>query len=128
MNWSMRKPTSCSAVPGSSPSGPAHYTTLLPFPLSFPSLPFLSSSFLFSFLLPFRFYFLPVSIFFSLLFWFPLLYPCTPSLPFPFSIFPFFFFLFLFHPSNSFPTQIGVGSSGGDTCSHVSTPHSFPHA
>ena len=41
MNRSRRKPTSCSAVLGSSPSGSAHCETLLHFPLSFPSFPFL---------------------------------------------------------------------------------------
>ena len=66
--WGVTKLTSCSTVPSSSPSGSAHYATLLHFPLSFPSLPFLSSSFFLSFLLPFHFSFLPVSIFFSLLF------------------------------------------------------------
>ena len=51
-----------------------------------------------------------------------------PFLPFPFSLYPSFFFIFLYHPPNSFPTPIGVGSSGGDTGSHMSPPHSFPHA
>ena len=57
MNRSRRKLTSCSAVPSSSPSEPAHCATLFHFPISFPSFPFLSSSFFFSFLLPFRFLF-----------------------------------------------------------------------
>ena len=48
----MRKPTSYSAVPGSLPSESAHYATLLPFPLSFSSLPpFSSSLFFFHFLI-----------------------------------------------------------------------------
>ena len=55
MNRSRRKPTSCSTVLGSSPSRSTHCATLLPFPLSFPSLPFLSSSFFFSFHLSFSF-------------------------------------------------------------------------
>ena len=53
MNRSRRKPTSCSAVSGSLSSWSTQYETLLPFPISFLSLPFLSSSFFFSFLLSF---------------------------------------------------------------------------
>ena len=64
----MRKPTSCSAVPGSLPSGSAHCATLLPFSLSFSSLPPLSSFLFFSFLfLHFSFPFLPFSSHFLLL-------------------------------------------------------------
>ena len=55
MNRSRRKPTSCSTVPGSSLSRSTHCETLLPFPLSFSSLLFLSSSFFFFFLLSFSF-------------------------------------------------------------------------
>ena len=50
MNQSRKKPTSCTIVSSSSPSRSTHYATLLPFPLSFPSLPFFSSSFAFFFL------------------------------------------------------------------------------
>ena len=74
MNWSRRKPTSCSAVPGSSSSESSQCATLFPFPFSFPSLPFLSSSFFFSFLLSF----------------------------FPFLFFPPFFFSFPAPPSFSY--------------------------
>ena len=57
MNRSTRKPTSYSIVLGSSPSGSAHCMILLPFPLSFPYLPFLSSSFSFFFsLIPFLYF------------------------------------------------------------------------
>ena len=132
MNRSRMKPTSCSVVPGSSPSGSAHSPTLLPFPLSFPSIPFISSSFFLLFSSSFPFFFSPCfCLFFFLLFWFPLLSPHA-HLPFHlcflFSPFPPFSLFFYFLHRTSFPTQIGVGSSGGDACSHMSPPHSFPHA
>ena len=65
MNRSRRKPISCSAIPGSSPSVFAYCATLLPFPLSFPSLPF---SFFLIFLLfssSFPFFFSSNFFFFS---------------------------------------------------------------
>ena len=102
MNRSRRKPTSCSAVSGSSSSGSAHCEILLPFPLSFPF-----SSFFFSLLLHFCFSFLLVSVFFfSLLFWFPLLSPRSPSLPFPFPLFHFFSFIFYFIHQTLFPLKL----------------------
>ena len=95
MNGSVRKPTSCSAVMGSSPFGYAHCTTLLPFPFSFPSLPFP-----FSFLLAF--------VFFPLIMVSSPPSPRTPSLSLflflfllsSLSLLPFFFSFFLFHPPN----------------------------
>ena len=114
MNWSRRKPTSCSTCPSSSPSRFAHCATLLSFPLSFPFLHFLSSSFFFSFLLPFRFSFLPVSIFFSLIFWFPLFSPHTHL--------PFHFFLF-FSP---FPPFSLFNPSSPPNSSHASTSPMHP--
>ena len=106
MNRSRRKPTSCSVVPGSSPSRPAHCTTLLPFFLiPFPLFLFLSSSFFF-FLSIFLFYLFLFVFFFSLIFWFPLLSPRTPSLPFPFSLFPFFSLFFYFLHRILFPLNL----------------------
>ena len=137
MNRSRRKPTSCSSVLGSSPSGSAHCTTLLHFPLSFPSLPFPSSSFFFPFLIPFRFLFSPCLCFFFLsysgfLSSLPMhTLPSSYAFSFPhfllsLSYLSFSLFFYFIHRT-SFPTQIGVGSNGGDTCPHVSPPHSFPH-
>ena len=76
MNRSRKKPTSCSAVPGSSPSKSAYFMTLLPFPLSFSSPHFLSSSFFFSFLLSFLFSYF-ISLFLSSL---SLCLTCSPLL------------------------------------------------
>ena len=106
MNPSRRKPTSCSVVPGSSLFGPSHYAKLLHFSSflslsSFFFLPRFSSSFPFFFSTCFC-----LSFFFSLLFWFPLLSPCTPSLPFPFSLFPFFSLFFYFLHRILFPLNL----------------------
>ena len=76
MNRSRRKPTSCSGVLGSLPSGSTHCATLLPFPLFLFFLPHFSSILCFPFL-----FFPPFLFSFHFLFFPPFLFsfPTPPS-------------------------------------------------
>ena len=132
MSRGMRKPTSCSAVPSSSPSESAHCATLLPFPLSFPSLPFLSSSFFFPFLLPFRFSF-SLFLFLFCFFFSPILVssPLSPRTPYlPLWIFFSLSSLLSFYPSSPRSLFFFFGLNlpffifnGGDSSPHMSHSH-----
>ena len=109
MNQSRRKPTSCRAVPGSSPSESTLCMTILHFPISFHFLPHFSSLFFFL-----SFFLFSLFLFsFSLLFWFPLLSPdahllfhfCfffSPFPPFSLSYFYFSFFFSIFSTEQLF--------------------------